>query len=231
MFGSIYFFEYAVPVILISAISYLMGCINTSIVITKIFKRGTDIRFIGSGNAGFTNTLRTLGKKMAILTFAGDFLKGILAVLIAIWIISFYPNIANDFVVYKCILWFAGSLCVIGHIYPCFFGFKGGKGILTAWSVSLFIDWRVFLVLISVFLLVFIFSRIVSLASVFAAILYPISTFLLTCFIDYKNFGDIYVCAFPTMCSLLISMIVLYKHRGNIRRLLSGQESKITAHK
>lgn len=231
MFGSIYFFEYAVPVILISAISYLMGCINTSIVITKIFKRGTDIRFIGSGNAGFTNTLRTLGKKMAILTFAGDFLKGILAVLIAIWIISFYPNIANDFVVYKCILWFAGSLCVIGHIYPCFFGFKGGKGILTAWSVSLFIDWRVFLVLISVFLLVFIFSCIVSLASVFAAILYPISTFLLTYFIDYKNFGDIYVCAFPTMCSLLISMIVLYKHRGNIRRLLSGQESKITAHK
>lgn len=231
MFGNIYFFGYIVPVLLVSVISYLMGCINTSIFITRVFKRGEDIRSMGSGNAGFTNTLRTLGKKMAILTFAGDFLKGVLAILITMWILSFYPLIVSDFVTYKCVLWFAGSMCVIGHIYPCFFGFKGGKGILTAWSVSLFVDWRVFLILISVFLIVFILSRIVSLASVVAAIVYPVSTFLITYFIDYKHLGHFYIYAFPTICSLLMGILVLYKHRGNIRRLLSGQEGKITAHK
>lgn len=229
MFESTYFFEYALPIIIVSIISYFMGCINTSIVITKVFKCGTDIRKMGSGNAGFTNTLRTLGKKMAILTFAGDFIKGILAVLITIWILSLYPAIYKDFVIYKCVLWFVGSMCVIGHMYPCFFGFKGGKGILTAWSVSLLIDWRVFLALISVFLIVFISSRIVSMASIFAAILYPISTFLLTYFIDYKYSGEIYLYAFPTVCSFLMATLVLYKHRGNISRLLEGKESKITA--
>lgn len=231
MFGNIYFFGYIVPVLLVSVISYLMGCINTSIFITRVFKRGEDIRSMGSGNAGFTNTLRTLGKKMAILTFAGDFLKGVLAILITMWILSFYPFIVSDFVTYKCVLWFAGSMCTIGHIYPCFFGFKGGKGILTAWSVSLFVDWRVFLILISVFLIVFMLSRVVSLASVVAAIVYPVSTFLITYFIDYKHLGHFYIYAFPTICSLLMGILVLYKHRGNIRRLLSGQEGKITAHK
>lgn len=231
MFGNIYFFGYVIPVILILVISYLMGCINTSIVITKLFKRGDDIRSMGSGNAGFTNTLRTLGKKMAILTFVGDFLKGIFAVLITMWVLSLYPAIHNDFVVYKCILWFSGSMCVIGHIYPCFFGFKGGKGILTAWSVSLLVDWRVSLVLISVFLLVFVFSHIVSLASVVAAVIYPISTLIFTYFIDYKFFDDFFVFVFPTICSLLIAMLVLYKHRSNIRRLLNGEENRISAHK
>lgn len=230
MFESIVFFEYAVPLILVSVISYLMGCINTSILITRLFKCN-DVRSMGSGNAGFTNTLRTLGKKMGILTFVGDFLKGVLAILISMWILSFYPTINVNLVTYKFILCLASSMCVAGHIYPCFFGFKGGKGILTAWSVSLLVDWRVFLVLISVFLIVFISSRIVSLASIVAAVIYPISTFLFTYFIDYKHFGNFGIYIFPTACSLLTATLVLYKHRGNIQRIISGQENKITVHK
>lgn len=224
-------FEFIFLIIIISAATYLMGCINTSIVITRIFGCGEDIRTMGSGNAGFTNTLRTLGKKMAIFTFAGDFIKGILAILISKWILSFYVSIGLDSVAGKCILWLAGAMCVVGHIYPCFFGFKGGKGILTAWSVSLLIDWRVFLALIIVFLIVFIFSRIVSLASVFSAILYPVITFAITYFTDYKYFKNIYLFIFPTVCSVLISILVLYKHRSNIHRLLSGEEGKISVHK
>ncbi len=223
--------NFIVPVVLAMVISYLMGCINTSIVITRIFKCGNDIRTMGSGNAGFTNTLRTLGKKMAILTFAGDFIKGILAILVTKCILSFCPEITAEPVIYECILWFAGSMCVVGHIYPCFFGFKGGKGILTAWSVSLLVDFRVFLFLISLFLIVFIFSRIISLASVFAAIFYPIATFLITYFFDYKSDGNFYLFLFPTICSVLISCLVLYKHKGNILRLLNGEESKVSVHK
>ncbi len=218
-------------IIIISVVSYLMGCINTSIVITRIFRLGNDIRTMGSGNAGFTNTLRTLGKKMAIFTFAGDFLKGILALLATKWILSFYASVGADPVIYKCILWFAGAMCVVGHIYPCFFGFKGGKGILTAWSVSLLVDWRVFLALITIFLIVFIFSRIVSLASVFAAVFYPVITFFITYFADYKYLGNAYLFIFPTICAILISCLILYKHKGNISRLLKGQEGKIFVHK
>ena len=127
---------FLVPFFINIIIAYLMGCINSSILVAKVLNVKQDIRTMGSGNAGFTNTLRTVGKKAAILTFLGDFTKGILAVWISIKI-CFLISGTCDLMTIKLFAYSAALACVIGHIYPCFFGFKGGKGILTAWAASL----------------------------------------------------------------------------------------------
>lgn len=231
MFKDVFLFKYyLIPFFIVSLVAYLIGCINSSILVTKLFKVQKDIRNLGSGNAGFTNVLRTMGKKMAIITFLGDFLKGILAIGLCQWIMScFFKNIDyKDVSVYSSYL--CCLMCVIGHIYPCFFGFKGGKGILTAWSAMLLIDWRVFLTLITVFIIVILISKIVSLASVIAAISYPISVFLFSCLSEYK-FSCYFEFLFPTLVALLISIIILIKHRSNILRLLNGTEKRISVHK
>ena len=201
-------------VVLILISSYLIGCVNSSIVVTKILKINKDIRELGSGNAGFTNALRTLGKKTAILTFIGDFSKGVLAV----WISVLILNLINNNNLY--LLYLSSFMCVLGHIYPCFFNFRGGKGILTAWASTLLIDFRVFLVLISVFLILFLFSKIISLGSVAAAISYPISVY----FMGYYSLV-------PFVISLITSLIVIFKHKDNIKRMLSGTEKKISVKK
>ncbi len=201
-------------VIIILVNSYLIGCVNSSIVVTKMLKIDKDIRKLGSGNAGFTNTLRTLGKKAAILTFIGDFAKGVLAVWISILIL----DIINSDNLY--LLYLSSFMCVLGHICPCFFKFRGGKGILTAWASTLLIDFRVFLILISVFLILFLFSKIISLGSVAAAISYPISVYFMR-----------YCSLVPCVISLVTSLVVIFKHKDNIKRMLSGTEKKISVKK
>lgn len=198
-------------IILISIVSYLIGCINTSLIITKVFKK-RDIREMGSGNAGFTNALRTLGKKTAVITFAGDFIKGVLAV----WISLIISNLFNSYNLN--LLYLSSFMCVLGHIFPCFFNFRGGKGILTAWSSTLLIDLRVFVILISVFLILFLLSKIISLGSVCAAISYPVAVF----FMRYENN------IIPFVISVITCSIVIFRHKDNIKRLLSGTEKKIT---
>lgn len=204
-------------------ISYLIGGINSSLVVSKILKIKDDIRNLGSGNAGFTNALRTMGKKVAILTFFGDFTKGVLAVWIGIKISSF-TSMSGEYLIFA---QSAALMCVVGHIYPCFFKFRGGKGILTAWATSLLIDWRIFLILISVFLVIFSMSKIVSLASVFAALSYPVSTFL----IGYFGPDDNSKMVFPMICTTAMASLVIFKHRSNISRLLKGTEKKIYVNK
>ncbi len=213
----------------ISVISYLIGGISFSIIATNIFCGKTDIRSLGSGNAGFTNVLRTSGKIPAIVTFAGDFLKGVFCVWLGKSIAALQPEIAENNNLLQYVAYIAGFMCVLGHIYPCFFGFKGGKGILTGWSVTLLIDWRVFIIIICVFLVVLAFTRIVSLSSICAASSYPIVTFILT-YIDYRKYGgDIHYTAVCTVISLLTAAIVVIKHKSNISRLISGEEKQITA--
>ncbi len=231
MFGNLYYIGYLIPSFLIIIISYLIGCINTSLVITKLFKTENDIRKLGSGNAGFTNVLRTMGKTMALFTFLGDFLKGIVAVLLSLWIVSLFPVLSSNDVSIKCALCLSGVMCVLGHIYPCFFEFKGGKGVLTTWATSLFIDWRIFLVLIFVFLIVFFISKIVSLSSICAAVSLPVSTAFFTYFIDYKITQNLQSIIFPTVCAFLICILVIYKHKSNISRLLKSEEKKVSVHK
>lgn len=225
------FWNHFILIFIISAISYAIGCINTSLAITKILKIGNDIRSVGSGNAGFTNVLRTMGKKMAIFTFLGDFLKGILAVWITSMIVMSSQAFQNNENLILSAKYISGMMCVIGHIYPCFFKFKGGKGVLTTWATMFLIDWRVAIVLITVFLITLLISKIVSLASIMAAISYPVSTFIICFFGDYLVTKNLYDMLFPTIASLIVGALVIYKHKSNIARLLNGEEKKVSVHK
>lgn len=226
------FKECLIIMIVVAVVSYLIGCINSSIIVTKILKAGNDIRNVGSGNAGFTNVLRTMGKKMAILTFVGDFAKGVVAVWFGRWFTALFLGSSgadSSFLQYGAYL--AGLMCILGHIYPCFFKFKGGKGVLTTWAITLLIDWRVFVIIISVFLITLLITKIASLSSLVAALSYPLATFLTSYFIDYKITLNIQNILFPTIASLIISSIVIYKHKNNISRILNGTEKKISVHK
>ena len=215
-------------------VAYLLGSVSFSIIVTKWISKHADIRSMGSGNAGFTNVLRSVGKLAGILTFIGDFLKGILAVWIAKMLFSspYFLGI-ESFVVLQIGAYLAGICCLIGHIYPCFFGFKGGKGVLTASAIVLMIDWRVFLLVIAVFLIVFLVSKIVSLASISAAAAYPIATFCITFFLDYLSHqGEagglpIGFVLFSTGISLLIGSMIIFMHRSNIKRLRAGTEKRL----
>lgn len=233
-----YLKDFALPSILVAAISYLLGSISFSIIFTKLFDHNTDIRSLGSGNAGATNVLRSVGTGAAIFTFIFDFAKGAGSVMIGRAIFQYFsglvgaPPITVQYGAY-----IAGVLCVIGHIYPLYFGFKGGKGALTSAAMIALIDWRVFIIVISLFIILFIITRIVSLASICAAAAFPVSTFLVTFFVDLRGgnsaLGPVsltYVLV-TTAIALLMAVILIFEHRTNITRILNGTEKKLTIHR
>lgn len=187
--------------IIIIVIAYLIGNISTSFIIAKLMAN-VDIRSVGSGNAGSTNVLRTLGKKAAAITFLGDSLKGVAAVLIA----RFFGD-------HEYIQLFAGISVVIGHNWPAFLKFKGGKGIATTIGVVLAINYLVALICIAFGIIILIRSKYVSLASISAITIFPIFLFFHST--EYFVFG------------LSLCILAIYRHRENIERLLKGTERKI----
>lgn len=206
--------------IFVLVLAYLIGSLNFSIVFSKIFGR-KDIRELGSGNAGFSNSLRSCGVSFSILVFLGDFLKGVVVLLFGKFLLNYF--VSNFYINYPAVtLILICFFCCIGHVFPCFFGFRGGKGILTAWACSLLIDWRIFLSLIVIFLVVLIISKIVSLSSIVSALFYP---FLFLIFLP-KIPEISYWISF--LISLVLSIIVIVKHRGNIRRIIAGKEKKLS---
>lgn len=225
-FGSL-FTSYALPLILCAAIGYLLGSINSSIILTKLYKKG-DIRDQGSGNAGMTNVLRSVGKLPAALTFVGDFLKCVFSILLALLIVRLFggePGSEAE----KIAQFTAGVFCVMGHAFPLYYGFRGGKCIVTAAAMIALTDWRVFLLIIFTFLVLFIWKRIISLASITCAALYPVYTFLITFFLDYqKGLHSLGYLIFVTAVTLCVGIFVLYRHRANIGRLRRGEEKPIT---
>lgn len=225
--------SYWIQIALSMVISYLLGSISTSIIITKIVTK-KDIRSEGSGNAGFTNVLRSVGKVPAILTFVGDFVKCVIAVFIA-WFI--FCTIDVDIISKKELIGYAGYLagicCVLGHLYPCYFGFKGGKGVVTTAAMMLLIDWRTFIVLFVVFVIVFILTKTISKSAITATSLYPFVTFGITYLFDYNWHSNVsfeYTIV-TTIISLGIGLLVIIKHKENIKRIIAGTEKKITAKK
>lgn len=214
-------------------VAYLLGSINTAVIVTRVVTKGKeDIRNMGSGNAGFTNVLRSVGKVPAIFTIVFDFLKSVIAVIIggvvSAYIFNGSPDVNGIIVIGK---YLCGFFCILGHSYPIFFKFKGGKGIVTAAGMMLVADWRVFVMILSTFLIVFIFSKIISLASITCACLFPVYTLILT-LIDYFNFGySIYYVILCTAAAFMIGLFVVIKHSDNIKRLRAGEEKKITAKK
>lgn len=217
-------------------VAYLLGSISFSIIITKKVAQNADIRKMGSGNAGFTNVLRSVGKGPAVFTIVFDFLKGVLAVALGGLIFStIVQNAApaEELVSYG--KYIAGFCCILGHMFPVYFGFKGGKGIVTAAALMLVADWRVFLAVIAVFLIVFLITKIISEASLVSAVFYPIFTFCFTYFLDYLPSLEtaqprtiLYV-IFGTAFSFGVGLVVFIKHRENIKRIINGTEKKITA--
>ena len=197
--------------ILSALVAYLLGSINSSIIVSKMYGE-KDIRKKGSGNAGATNTLRVVGAKAAVFVVIGDALKGVLAILCARLISERVFSLQND--LYS--VYFAASAVVIGHVFPLYFGFKGGKGIMTAISVIFMLDWKIALILVGVFAIFIILFNYVSLSSCVSAVVYPFVVYYM-----HKNNLVFLISA------ILIAVIALAKHRTNIVRLIKGNESKL----
>ncbi|WP_316630651.1 glycerol-3-phosphate 1-O-acyltransferase PlsY [uncultured Ruminococcus sp.] len=219
-------------------IAYLLGSLNPAIMITKL-KTGKDIRTMGSGNAGFTNVLRSVGKGPAIATIVFDYLKGIVAVLIGWWLFSTL-TVTNDvspieYVKYGRYL--AGLFVILGHSFPIFYGFKGGKSVVTANALMLVVDWRVFLMILGTFLIIFFITKLVSLGSIACAMLYPVYTLIITYFCDYlpalvtENELRFRFVLISTACAFLVGAIVIFRHKDNLKRLFNGEEKRIKAKK
>lgn len=222
-------------VLLSAVVAYLLGSINTAVLVTRIVTKGkSDIRQMGSGNAGFTNVLRCVGKVPAIVTIVCDALKCVIAVLIGGFIFSFAGQLlgsqdtvfANELI--NCGKYIAGVFCILGHSYPVYFHFKGGKGVVTAAALIATEDWRVFLCIIATFLIVFAFTKIISISSIISAVLYAPYTFVMTFVFDYPSGYSLYYVIMSTIAALIIGIFVIVKHKENIGRLMRGEEKKIT---
>lgn len=198
--------------------SYLLGSVNFAIILSKSRKQ-EDVRDYGSGNAGMTNMLRTYGKRLATFTALGDLIKAIAAVLISRYVIFPLFSVGKLDAGY-----IAGVAVLIGHIFPIFFNFKGGKGVITSLGVMLSIDPLVFIIVLAITLPLIYFTRIVSIASITGAVIYPIITFI---YHKYTTGHWVY----NVVCTSIISIIVLITHRDNIKRLLSGTENRFGSKK
>lgn len=185
--------------VLAALAGYLIGSVSGSVIITKYIYHD-DVRNHGSGNAGATNVARTFGWRPGIITFLCDFTK-----CLAAYIVGKY--IAGEWGV------FAGSAaCLIGHCFPLYFSFKGGKAVSTGACVAALIDWRLFLAILIVFFLVAVKTKIVSISSITAALVLIISVFFVTAQLPLRLLG------------VFTGVLVIFMHRTNIRRLLKGEE-------
>ena len=203
--------------IIVAIIAYAIGSINFSIIISKKIA-GFDVREKGSGNAGTTNILRSVGKKAAVLTLLCDVLKGVVAVLIAYMIAKVTKNADKALLVQ-----IAGILVVIGHSFPIFFEFKGGKGVATSLGVLLTINWQIGLICLIFALVIMAFGRMVSLGSIGAAILFPVLTLFIHNNFIIESTGIKYF-----VFSIILAALVIFNHRENIKRLANGTENKLS---
>ena len=202
--------------IIVGLVAYLLGSISFSIIISKKMA-GFDVREKGSGNAGATNMLRSVGKKAAALTLLGDALKGVVAILFAVIVGAIAKNSDKALLVQ-----IAGILVVVGHTFPVFFGFKGGKGVATSLGVLLMTNWKIGLICLVFALVLMALTRMVSMGSVGAAILFPVLVmFINTNFIVSEGSGYF-------VYSVILAVLVAFNHRSNIQRILNGTENKLS---
>ena len=212
-----------VSFIIVSMIcAYLLGSINSAIIVSKLFYRD-DIRTHGSGNAGLTNTLRTYGKKAAVMTLAGDMLKTALAIFITGFLMGFNYKAGISYNEGYCYM--AGLFVVLGHIFPAFYGFKGGKGVLCTATMALILTPIPFLILLALFIAVVGVSKYVSLGSVTVAVLYPV---VVNGYISL-TFGRAH--AILSLCTILLAITIVWCHRANLERISNRTERKISFNK
>ena len=192
-------------IIVCIVMGYLFGTLNGAIVISKLTQH-EDVRDKGSGNAGLTNFLRNYGGWTTLLVIVIDLGKMIAACMLASLVWSEEAALAKMI---------AGTAVQVGHIFPIFFGLRGGKGILCSAALAIVMDWRIFVIAISVFIVLFVLTKLVSLGSIFAA----------------ATFGALFVLFFPNdpwvqILGVFMAVLAIFMHRSNIVRLLKGEERK-----
>ena len=202
--------------VITAIIAYLIGSVNFSVILSKKMA-GFDVREKGSGNAGTTNMLRSVGKKAAALTLICDVLKGVVAILIAMFI-GWAFKVENQ----SLLVQIAGIAVVLGHTFPIFFGFKGGKGVATSLGILVMSNWQIGLICLVFGVLLIALTRMVSLGSCAAAVLFPVLTLFITDnYIVSQGSGYL-------IYSIILAVIVLFNHRSNIKRIMSGTENRIS---
>lgn len=197
-------------------LSYLLGSISFGVVFCKIFGK-EDIRKFGSGNAGTTNILRTYGKGAAVAVLAGDALKGSLGCFIGSMLLSGITG-----------MYIGGIAALVGHLFPIFFKFKGGKGIATMAGVLGYINMGLLASLLTVFIVCVFITKYVSFSSIMAAVAYPVFTYMFNAEQQYAGVMTSRDAQISLFISIGVAFAVVFMHRGNIKRLIAGTENKIT---
>lgn len=223
----------ALKTFLAALVGYLLGSISFSIIFTWLFTR-KDVRDYGSGNAGATNVFRAVGVWPGILTFVFDLSKGAAAIILGRFIFEAFAKagvgMADAMATRQIGMCIAGLFAVLGHLYPLYFNFRGGKGVLTVAGIILMLSWQSFVVLFFVCAIALALSRTVSIASCAAAAAYPIVTLALV-LIEHSRNPALYTgsyCAMMTVVSVIFGALVIFMHRSNIRRIIDGTEPKLS---
>lgn len=204
--------------IIMAVIAYLIGSVNFSVIISKKMA-GFDVREKGSGNAGSTNVLRTVGKKAAALTLLCDILKGVVSIVIAVIIGKFAKEQSAAILVQ-----IAALFVVLGHTFPIFFGFKGGKGVATSLGVIILVNWKIGLICLIFAIVLMAITRMVSLGSISAAALFAVLTvFIRDSYIAGIEFEFSFI-----IFGILLAAFVIFNHRSNLKRIISGTENKLS---
>ena len=204
------------PALVTAAIAYFCGCFNGAVIVSKYILRD-DVRNHGSGNAGLTNFYRTFGGPLTFVVILTDVLKAVVAVWVGILAAKYL--VADELLVVALGKYWAGAFCLLGHMFPCMFHFKGGKGILSGGTIVWMIDWRIGLVVWVGFLLLFLLTKYVSLGSVWAGASFPFAT--------WYFYPDPVI----VLLAFLLGALILWKHRSNIVRLIHGNENKFSVHR
>lgn len=202
--------------IIMAIIAYAIGSINFSVLISRKLA-GFDIREKGSGNAGSTNVLRTVGKKAAAFTLVCDILKGIVAILLSLLIGKFAKSCSPAILVQ-----ISALAVVLGHTFPIFFQFRGGKGVATSLGLILIINWKIGLICLVFALALMVITRMVSLGSISAAVLFAVLTIFIreSYIVDFEPSFILF--------GILLATFVIYNHRSNLKRIIAGTENKLS---
>ena len=214
-----FYIAYALGFLAIIVIPYLLGSINSAIIVSKVGYKD-DIRNHGSGNAGLTNTLRTYGLGAAGITLLGDILKTVIAIAVAgvIWGFGYVAGISTQQFLYV-----AGLFSVLGHIFPIYYGFKGGKGVLATATMALVLSPIPFIILLAIFVILVAWTKYVSLGSVVGVGLYPVivSGYFLVVF-------GVSAPGLTALCTVILAILIVWCHRGNLQRISDRTERKIS---
>ena len=202
----------------VAVVAYFCGCFNGAVIVSKYILHD-DVRTHGSGNAGLTNFYRTFGGPLTFVVILCDVLKAVAAISFSKLIAAPIIVVGSETIGFALAEYWAGLFCLLGHMFPCMFHFKGGKGILSGGTIAIMIDWRIALVVWGGFLILVLLTRYISLGSCWAGASFPFATWF------------VYHDPVLTVFGAFLGCLILFMHRGNIRRLLTGTENKFSLHR